>query len=382
MAIAAVAAPVRWAISAAAWLRRHLTLSITVIVPTTLAILYYGLMASDVYVSESRFVVRTPSRNSEKGSLVGQLLQSTVLARADDDTYSVHDYILSRDALHELDEKLGLRKMFSGRGADFINRFPGIFLFDTFEELYRYYGYKVVDIEFDTNSSITTLTVRAFSARDAQRINDALLTMGERLINEMNERTLQDTVRFAEHDAQVATEKATNAAVALFDYRSKHAVFEPDKQAAIQLESVAKIQEELVATEAQVAQLQKISPANPQIGGLQSRAETLRRAIFSEAAKVTSASGSFSAHAPEFERLTVESMFADKLLGDTLADLEQARSTALRQQLYLERLVQPSLPDEALEPRRFRDVLTVLLIGMILWGVASLVVAAIREHAD
>ena len=65
-----------------------------------------------------------------------------------------------------------------------------------------------------------------------------------------------------------------------------------------------------------------------------------------------------------------------------LAELEEARSEARRQQLYLERLVQPSLPDKAMTPRRVRSVFTVFLVGLILCGVASLVLAAIREHAD
>ena len=97
---------------------------------------------------------------------------------------------------------------------------------------------------------------------------------------------------------------------------------------------------------------------------------------------MTSANGSFSARAPNFERLTVESEFADKQLGVALADLETARNEALRQQLYLERLVQPSLPDKAMEPRRIRSVFTVFLIGLIAWGVVSLLIAAIREHSD
>jgi capsular polysaccharide transport system permease protein len=189
-------------------------------------------------------------------------------------------------------------------------------------------------------------------------------------------------IHYAADEVKLATDKATTAAVALFEYRSKHEVFEPDKQAAIQLESVAKIQEELIATEAQLAQVQKLSPNNPQIGGLESRAATLRHAIETEAAKVTSANGSFSARAPNFERLTLEMEFADKQLGVALADLETARSEALRQQLYLDRLVQPNLPDKAMEPRRIRSVFTVFLIGLISWGMVSLLVAAIREHSE
>jgi capsular polysaccharide transport system permease protein len=363
----------------ATWLKKNIALVLTVIAPTCAAILYYGLFASDVFISESRFLVRSPNHQSQSG-LFGEILQGTGLSRSQDDTYSVHDYILSRDALRELDAKLGVRNAFANRRIDPFNRFPGLSWNDSFEEFYRYYG-KHIAIEYDTVSAISTLTVRAFTAQDAERINVLLLQMSEDLVNALNERSRQDLIRYAGDEVGLAAEKATAAAVALFEYRSKHEVFEPDKQAAIQLESVAKIQEQLISTEAQLAQVQKLSPNNPQIAGLESRADTLRHAIATEAAKVTSADGSFSARAPSFERLTIESVFADKQLGVALAALETARSEALRQQLYLERLVKPNLPDRAMEPRRVRSMFTVLLIGLILWGVASLVIAAVREHS-
>jgi capsular polysaccharide transport system permease protein len=364
----------------AQWLKRHIVLVLTVVVPTSAAIAYYGLVASDIYLSESRFLVRSPQHQVQAG-LFGELLQSGGLSRSQNDTYAVHDFILSRDALRELDAKLGVRQMFSGKQIDAISRFAGLYWDTSFEELYRYYGKHVV-VDFDSVSSISTLTVRAFTAKDAQQINHQLLLMSERLVNTLNERSRQDLLRYAEDGVKLATDKAKDAAVALFEYRSKHAIFEPDKQAAIQLGSVAKIQEELVSTEAQLAQLRKLSPRNPQITGLEGRAETLRRAIVTEAAKVTSGKGSFSARSPNFERLSLESVFADKQLGAALANLDTARGEALHQQLYLERLVQPNLPDKAMEPRRLRSVFTVFLIGLVTWGVVSLLSAAIREHSD
>ena len=362
------------------WLKRNLVFALVVMAPTLAAIVYYGLIASDVFISESRFVVRSPQRTTQSG-LFGELLQGTGLSRSQDDTYLVRDYILSRDALKELDEKLGIRSSYSSKSVDFISRFPGVYWDDSHEEFYRYYGSHVT-VEYDPLSSVSVLTVRAFTAEDAHKINDLLLQMSERLINALNDRSRQDLIRFADEEVKNAAEKAKDASLALFAFRSKHSIFEPDKQAAIQLEGVAKIQEELISTEAEIAQLQKLSPSNPQIGALNSRAETLRKAIASEASKVTSASGSFSARAPTFERLALESSVADKQLGTALASLESARNEALRKQLYLERIAQPSLPDRAMEPRRARSLFTVLVFSIIVWGVISLVLASVREHTE
>jgi capsular polysaccharide transport system permease protein len=363
------------------WLRRHLLFVLMVLAPTSIAIVYFGLITSNVYIAESRFLVRSPQRSVQSG-LVGQLLQSSGLSRSQDDSYSVHDYILSRDALQELDERLGVRRSYGSQDADIINRFPGVGWWDkSFEAFYRYYG-KHVGIEYDAVSSISILSVRAFTAEDAYKINSLLLDMSERLVNTLNDRSRRDLIGFADNEVTIASDKAKDASLALLEYRSSQSVFEPDKQAALQLQSVAKIQEELVSTEAELAQLRKLSPNNPQIGALASRADTLRDAIASEASKVTSARGSFSARAPNFERLTLDVTFADKQLGVALAELETARAEALQKQIYLERLVQPNLPDKAMEPRRIRSVFTVFMLGLIGWGVTTLLIASVREHSE
>ena len=70
------------------------------------------------------------------------------------------------------------------------------------------------------------------------------------------------------------------------------------------------------------------------------------------------------------------------MLSSAMSTLEQARNEAQRKQLYLERIVQPNLPDQAMEPRRLRNILAVFLIGLITWGVSAMLVAGIREHQD
>jgi capsular polysaccharide transport system permease protein len=352
-----------------------------VLLPTLVASLYFGVIASDVYISESRFVVRNPQRQAVTSGL-GSLLQgATGFSRSQDDTYSVHDYVLSRDALHELDSQLHVRKDFSAPEVDFVNRFPGLSTDDSFEAFYRHYR-KYVAIDYDTVSSITTLYVRAYTADEAQKINDLLLQMGERLVNNLNTRSRQDLIQVAQKEVAAAEERSKVAAVALSGYRGKQSLFDPDRQSALQLQGVAKLQEELLASEAQLAQLRQLSPDNPQIPALKSRVEGLRKTIGAEGSKVAGGDGSFTSKSAAYDRLQLEKVFAERQLATALAALETARNEANRKQLYLERLVQPNLPDKALEPRRIRNVLTVLLLGMILWGVVSLVVASVKEHGE
>jgi len=353
---------------------------ISVLLPTAVASVYFGLIASDTFVSESRFVVRSPQRPQLSG--LGAILGGGGFARSQDDTYSVHDYVLSRDALAELDKKLDLRKVFSSETIDPFNRFTALEWDFSFESFYKYYR-KRVAVEYDTVSAITVLTVRAYTAEDARNVNALLLRMGERLVNQLNDRSRSDLISVAEKEVKASEDRAKDASLALSTFRSRQSVFDPDRQAAMQLQGTAKIQEELLATETQLAQLRQVSPSNPQIPSLASRSELLREAIGRQEARVAGKQpGSFTTQSSGYDRLLLEKTFAERQLAASLAALENARNEAQRQQLYLETLVQPNLPDKAIEPRRLRTVAMVFLLGLIVWGVLSLVVSSVREHTE
>ena len=352
---------------------------LTVLVPTLIATIYFGFVASDVYISESRFVVRSPQRQTPTG--IGALLQGAGFSRSQDDTFSVQDFMLSRDALRDLDAKLGIFKMFGDSEIDRLSRFAGLDPDKSFEALHRYYQ-KHVAVNLDSASSISSLRVSAYTADDAFKINEMLLNMGENLINQLNERGRQDMIRFSTSEVAVAEASAKAAALALSGYRNEKSVFDPERQSALQLQQISKLQDELIANKMQLAQIQLLSPSNPQIASIQKRSQTLEAAINAEMGKVAGNGSSLTTKSADYERLVLERGFAEKQLGGALASLEQARNEAQRKQLYLERIVQPSKPDVAVEPRRLRAILTTLILGLIAWGILNILLAGVREHKD
>jgi capsular polysaccharide transport system permease protein len=96
--------------------------------------------------------------------------------------------------------------------------------------------------------------------------------------------------------------------------------------------------------------------------------------------KVTGGNKSLSNKAAEFQRLSLDAEFANRQLASALASLENARNEAQRQQVYLERISQPSLPDVAQEPRRLRNTFATFVLGLVAWGILTMVVAGIKEH--
>ncbi|MBV5328876.1 MAG: hypothetical protein JZU65_14810 [Chlorobium sp.] len=356
---------------------------LTVVLPTVLSILYFGIIKSDVYVSESRFVVRSPERPVQTG--LGAIIQGAGFARALDDTYSVHDYMLSRDALYSVNRSFDLRQAFSRKEADLFSRFNPLGIDNSFEALFLYYQHRV-EINLNVSSSISTLRTRAFTATDSRELNELLLRRAEELINKLNERGRNDLIRYAQQEVNVAQQQLRKTALALSLFRNKNGVFDPVGQSALQLQQVAKLQDELIATKTQLAQVTAFTPESPQIPVLQQRVGAIQSEIDAETSKITGKSTgtdpSLTSKAVEYERLSLDRSFAEKQLAAAMASLEQARNEAQRKQLYLERIVQPNKPDIAIEPQRIRAILTTLAVGVVVWGILSMLFAGIREHHD
>lgn len=361
--------------------RRHLLFHLCVAIPTLLAIGYFGLYASDIYVSEASYVVRSPNKKSASGGLGAMLGGAgfSGFSRAQEDVYTVSDYVKSRDALEQLNRKLNLADSWQSHQIDLLRRFNPLGLDNAKESLFEYYLQRVT-VRVDPISGITTLSASVFSAKQALEINQLLLGEAEHLVNVLNQRGRNDLVRFAENEVKDAEQKAKAAALAVSLYRNTESVVDPERQTELHFDQISRLQQELVKTQAQLAQLNAFAPDSPHPPTLKLRAENLKNEIDKETQKITGGENSLASKAAAYERLALESAFAEKQLASALASLEEARNEAQRQLLYLETIAKPSLPDEAVYPKRFRGVITTFVLGLVAWGILSMLIAGVKEH--
>jgi capsular polysaccharide transport system permease protein len=351
-----------------------------VVLPTALAALYFGLIASPVYVSESSFVVYSPSQpvsTSGLASLLSGLGGSNSTSAAE----TIRTYVVSWDAMMALQKVYDLKRIYGNSHIDIFNRFGGIFYpHRSFVRLLKYYRNMVTDAP-DAANGITKLRVQAFTAKDAHTINAFLLHKSQEIVNELNRTAREKSVYYAKQDVKTAEEKLRQANIALANYRNAHGVFNPSAQSALQLGMVSKLQDQLIQQRTQLDAILAHAPDNPQISVLRSSIQALEGEIKTAKSKVTSPGGqSLASKDTEFERLTVNQLLAEKLLEAAMTSLEQARLTAQKQQLYLETISRPNLPDAPQEPKRVEDILAVLLVSLMLWGVLSILVAGVKEH--
>jgi BexC/CtrB/KpsE family polysaccharide export inner-membrane protein len=198
----------------------------------------------------------------------------------------------------------------------------------------------------------------------------------------MNERGREDLVSLTDVELNEAKKTARDAALALSRFRNVEGLVDPEQQAAVQLQMVSKLQDELIAAKTQLVLLRTLTPQNPQIPVFQTRIKELDREIGTQMGQVAGDRKSLAASTVEFQRLQLESQLADKELAAAMSSVQDAKNEARRKRAYVERIVQPSLPDNQSEPKRLRGILNVFVVGMILWAIMSMIVAGIKEHSD
>lgn len=358
--------------------RRHLLLVLTVILPTLCAVIYFGLFVADRYQSETRFVVRIPGK--ESSDPFGSLLQSSVVSRASDESYLVQEFLKSRDATRVLMNSHGLRDVLARPEADFIWRFPSLFGSDREERLHRHFQ-SFVTVELDRSTGISLLKVQAFRPNDASVIARAMIDAAERLVNQINERSRNDTLRAAQDDVEMWRQRATAARERLTDFRGEAEMIDPTRSAAPILQTMARLSLELAQASTQLTELLRASPLSPLIGTLRTRIASLEEQLARERRGIGGNSQSLAPRIAEFERLVMAREFADRGLASALTSLEAARVQAQRQQIYLERLVEPRPTDYPEQPYRVLSILISLLMGFCVFAIVRTVARNVREHS-
>lgn len=363
------------------WLKKRRWFALFVILPTLLAVLYYGLIASDIYVSESRFVLKSADQKRSQISTLANLIQTTGLSGGQEQTNEILEYVRSRDALKALEKTPGVRAAYSAPNGDFLSHFPMPFFHDgTFEDLYKYYG-TMVGARLDTETGTAIVTVKAFSAKDAFAINEQLLRLSEALVNKLNVRAQGRAIAEAQRQVDLATARAKKARIELAQYRNSQELIDPGKQAVGVIEIANGMIAQRAALQAQLDQIERVAPRNPSIPSLRQRINAISTQIASQDSRVVGSSGGIASKMGGYENLMVEQEFATETLNVANASLVQARAEAVRQQFYLERIVDPNLPDMPLLPKRLMAIIVVAAAASCLYFIGWMLFVGILEHA-
>jgi capsular polysaccharide transport system permease protein len=350
-----------------------------VLLPIMVAAVYLFVIATDQYVSEFRFSLSSidPPRLDPLSLLAGNASHSP----AGMESQIVVQYITSRAIVDQLDVSLDLRRMFSPPEADWWARLPR----PTSIEALVLYWRGQVDPFYDPANGTVVVRVRAFTPAEALQLAKAIVAGSEQLVNELSARARHDTVRNAEAEVAQAEARLKTVLADIRAFRDREGLIDPGKTAEATGTLAARLRDELVRTNADLTTLKSYMRDDaPAVKVLKARIrsiETQQRVVAHDLTDPDrSRNDTLSRQLGSYEQLESERRFAEAAYQHALQGLDQARANADRQQVYIASFVPPSLPEEALYPRRWRTLGVVALIAFALWAIGGLAVQSIRDH--
>jgi capsular polysaccharide transport system permease protein len=365
-----------------------------VVAPSAAAATYYYAFASDQFVSEAEFTVsvgQMPAKDdsSSSGSSSGSSssgLASSAMLMIVQDTQIVVSYIHSRAALDKLDELIHVRDLYADPNVDFFARFARE---KPIERFVKYWN-RMSEAPIEMPGGIIHLKVRAFSPEAARKIAQATVDISEQLVNDMNSRINNDAVASAEQELDRASRRVAAALGALEVARNQSGIVETTKSADAITQLVKEARLNLLNLQTQYdTHLKDLSPTAPEMVQLNSRIEVTKKQLADIEARLTSnaddvptlpGDATIAQAMTKFGALDLERKVAEEVYASAATSLEMARVNAENKLMYLKTFVSPTLPEEALYPKRALNTFIVVVGSLAVWGLLCALAAALRNR--
>ncbi|WP_454731530.1 MULTISPECIES: chain-length determining protein [Cupriavidus] len=344
-----------------------------------LAAVYWGVVASDRYVSEAKVVVE---RSDAVGATATDFYASLLGASAaPQDLLLLREYLLSADMLRKLDARLALKAHYSSAQRDALSRlWPAD---ASFERFHAYYLGRV-SVEYDDFSHTLVIRAQAYTPAMAQAIARLLASEGERFINELAHRVAGEQVVYIENQVRVLGERMKADRQALLAYQNANGLVSPRGDVESLSGVVAGAEAELADLRVRRAALKDVyTPQSPAIQQIDAQIAAVQAQIGAQRARMTSPRNrALNQVVEEHERLQAAAGFSQDLYKTALGALEKARMEATRKLKNVAVVQSPTLPEYPLQPRRVYNIAVFVLAALALAGVLQLLGAIIRDHRD
>jgi capsular polysaccharide transport system permease protein len=332
------------------------------------AALYNFVIATPRYSSEFTYVVRSLDSSRERFSI----LNVAASGGGADNSEAIVSFIESRDMLTLLNQDGLITRMFARDGIDPFSAFPSTLSGSSKEDLYRHFQH-YVHASFDRATNITHVEVEAFTPAEARQIAERIMQASERMVNSLNGRARTSLVESAQREVNTASQSLSTTLDELNETRNRLGLLDSRLEGGAAIKNSSAIASALAQSNVELAQTMRVAPNSPAIGQLRARRAALEAELSRQISATAGSPRSLANRTRPYEELNAQREIGEKRLLAASLVLASARANASRTQLYVERISQPSLPDEPRYPRAWRNLLITLALALgVLWIVRSL----------
>jgi capsular polysaccharide transport system permease protein len=358
-----------------------LSFFVCVVGPATAAGWYLYQRAADQYSSNVGFAVR----REEAGSPLDLLGGITNISNASSsDTDILYEFIQSQEMVREMDDLLDLRTLFSRPSNDpMLSLDPNA----SIEDLVDFWK-RMVRIFYNPGTGLIEVEVRAFSAKDAQLIAQALFDRSSQMINELSSIARKDVTLYAKEELALAISRLKQARAALTSFRNETRIVDPTADIQGQMGLLNSLQAQLAEALIELDLIigttrdsdPRVTQARRRIEVIETRIEEERRKLGVSGTTDNANSAVFADLVGEFESLRVDLEFAEQAYVAALSAHDSTLSEARRKSRYLAAYLEPTLAETPRYPQREMILAIVGFVLFACWTIIVLTYYSLRDR--
>ena len=350
-----------------------------ILLPTLLAGLYYTMIATPMYATQSEFVIQQADAPQAGG--MGGLFSGTGFATSQD-SITVQSYLQSRDAMLRLNAEHDFIGHFSAPGIDLLQRLDENASNEAAYEVYR----KHVSIGYDPTEGIIRMEVSAASPEKSREFSQALINYAEEQVDNLTQRLREDQMAGAISSFEDAEAKMVAAQSRVLDIQEQLGVLDPASETSGLMTQVTQFEVQVAEKRLQLEQLlDNPQPNEARVSGVRgdiARLQSLIADLRGQMTESNAGAGSLASISGQLSMAQVDLETRTMMMQEALQQLESARVEANRQVRYLSLGVSPVPPDEPTYPKPFENTLLAFLIFAGIYLMVSLTVSILREQVS
>ncbi|EIJ6694538.1 TPA: sugar transporter [Escherichia coli] len=343
----------------------------------SIAVVYFGFIASDRYVSRAQLVIK----QADQIKMLPDALSMLGIGGSNhEDVLLVQDYLNSPDMLEKLDKELGLKAHYQSHDIDYFSRLSGDVSQEDFLKYYRDH----LSLRLDDLSGVLTVELQAFDPAYGQRVVNLMLKESEGFINKLGHQVALEQLAFVEKEVDRAYQRVQDEKAKVLDFQNQHNLISPESTSTARLGVVSQIESELASQQAQLKQLQSyMKDTAPAVISIKARVEALTEQLAQEKARLTGTDqNAMNEVTARYMDIQTQATLAVDLYKSGLISLEQARVEAYRKLKHLLVVSQPTIAQDAEYPRRLYNLATIGVLLCLMYGLIVMGLATLREHQD
>jgi capsular polysaccharide transport system permease protein len=342
------------------------------------SVIYIGLIKTSFYQSSASVLIKNMDENSQTTSLLGMIggnVQNTT-----QDAMILQEYLKSYDVYKKVNNTFNLEEYYNSNDLDFIQR---LYDFNSQEDYLELYNNHLL-IVYDQTSNISKLSFLHVDNVKAKKIVNFLIKEAESRLNFYNKQSANKQLVFIQDETKKQKIMMEDSILELEKYQNTQRVIDPNTQVETNIAILSSLKAKLIEAQAKFEKLNKyLTNSSFEIVDLKREISQIKKSI-KKIKQEQSGKNKKTLNKTIFEYETIKAKVElnQELYKQALLQLQSSKIEVIKENKNLQIIVSANTASSYSEPKKFRELITVILVLSLIYGILSMIIAIVKDHRE